>query len=74
MIWSALRVRQDRDQDGEVDGRAQTGELRTLNSWDITALNLAYDDGSSFEGTTDDVLTLGATLHGLNREAARAVH
>lgn len=59
-IWSSMKVFQDLDQDGEVD----EGELRTLDDWGISQINLSYDDGSSFAETDDNVSVLGNTLHG----------
>ena len=60
-IWASMKVFQDLDQDGEVD----EGELQHLEDWDITQINLSYDDGSGFDETDDDVSVLGNTLHGL---------
>ncbi len=60
-VWSSMKVFQDLDQDGEVD----EGELKTLDEWGISQINLAYDDGSGFEETDDNITVLGNTLHGL---------
>lgn len=60
-IWASMKVFQDLDQDGEVDD----GELQHLEDWDITQINLSYDDGSGFDETEDDISVLGNTLHGL---------
>ena len=60
-VWSSMKVFQDLDGDGSVDA----GELRTLEDWGITRINLAYGDGSSFSETDDDRSALGVTLHGL---------
>ncbi|MBO9451477.1 hypothetical protein J7426_14480 [Tropicibacter sp. R16_0] len=59
-VWSELRVWQDLDQDGKVGD----GELRSLSDWGITQIDLGYDDGSSFEQTTDDITVVGNILHG----------
>jgi Ca2+-binding RTX toxin-like protein len=59
--WDLLRVWQDRDQDGETD----TGELSTLSDLNITRINLAYDDGSSFTNRSNDIVVGLATLHGV---------
>jgi Ca2+-binding RTX toxin-like protein len=60
-VWTSMKVFQDLDQDGEVD----EGELKTLDEWGISQINLAYDDGSGFEETDDNITVLGNTLHGL---------
>ncbi|WP_217642137.1 calcium-binding protein [Aliiroseovarius crassostreae] len=60
-VWSSMKVFQDLDQDGEVD----EGELKTLDDWGISQINLSYDDGSGFEETDDNVTVFGNTLHGL---------
>lgn len=60
-IWGSMKVFQDLNQNGRVD----EGELKTLNEWDISQINLAYDDGSSFSESDDDISVLGNTLHGL---------
>ena len=60
-VWGSMKVFQDLDGDGSVDA----GELRTLEDWGITRINLAYGDGSSFSETDDDRSALGVTLHGL---------
>lgn len=60
-VWNSMKIFQDLDQDGEVD----EGELRTLDSWGISQINLSYDDGSSFSEYDDDVVALGNILHGL---------
>ena len=62
-----MKIFQDLDQDGEVD----EGELKTLDEWGITQINLAYDDGSSFSEYDDDVVALGNILHGLASYVAR---
>lgn len=59
-VWNSMKVFQDLDQDGEVD----EGELRTLDDWGISQINLTYDDGSGFAETDDNVTILGNTLHG----------
>lgn len=60
-VWSSMKVFQDLDQDGEVD----EGELRTLDEWGISQINLVYDDGSGFDETDDNITVFGNTLHGL---------
>ncbi len=60
-VWGSMKIFQDLDQDGEVD----EGELRTLEEWGISQINLSYDDGSSFSEYEDDVVALGNILHGL---------
>ena len=60
-VWQNLHVWQDKNQDGNVD----SNELKTLAQWDITQINLSYDDGSSFNDTKDDITIFGNTLHGL---------
>ncbi len=60
-VWSELFVWQDINQDGESD----EGEVRSLAGWGITQINTNYDDGSSFEDTSDDITVFGNTLHGL---------
>ncbi|OOY18670.1 hypothetical protein BMI86_19990 [Thioclava sp. DLFJ5-1] len=59
-VWASMKVFQDLDQDGQVD----EAELRTLDDWSITQINLSYDDGSGFEETDDDLEFFGSTLHG----------
>ncbi len=60
-VWASMKVFQDLDQDGQVD----EAELRTLDDWNISQINLSYDDGSGFEETDDNITILGNTLHGL---------
>lgn len=60
-VWASMKVWQDLDQDGEVDD----GELKHLDDWGITQINLSYDDASGFDETDDDLKVLGNTLHGL---------
>jgi Ca2+-binding RTX toxin-like protein len=60
-VWNSMKVFQDLDQDGEVDD----GELKTLDEWGISQINLSYDDGSSFAEADDNITLLGNTLHGL---------
>lgn len=60
-VWNSMKVFQDLDQDGEVD----EGELKTLDEWGISQINLSYDDGSGFAETDDNITVLGNTLHGL---------
>ncbi|RED13905.1 calcium-binding protein [Pontivivens insulae] len=67
-VWGSMKVWQDLDQDGEVDN----GELKRLadddanaeNDWNITQINLTYDDGSAYAEDDDDVSVLGNTVHG----------
>ncbi len=59
-VWSSMKVFQDLDQDGEVD----EGELKSLDDWGISQINLAYDDGSGFDETDDNVTVRNNTLHG----------
>lgn len=59
-IWSSMKVFQDLDQDGEVD----EGELRTLDSWGISQINLSYDDGTKYSVTDNDISVFGNTLRG----------
>ena len=60
-VWSSMKIFQDLDQNGEVDD----GELRTLDDWGISQINLSYDDGSSFSEYEDDIVALGNILHGM---------
>ena len=60
-IWASLKVWQDLDQDGEVD----EGELKQLDEWEISQINLTYDDESDFAEDEDDITVFGNTLHGL---------
>ncbi len=60
-IWDELRVWQDLDEDGETDD----GELKTLAEWGISEISVAYDDGSAFGDTSDDVEVFNNTLHGV---------
>lgn len=60
-VWVSMKVFQDLDQDGQVD----EAELRTLDDWNISQINLSYDDGSGFEETDDNITIIGNTLHGL---------
>ena len=60
-VWNSMKIFQDLDQDGEVD----EGELRTLDDWGISQINLAYDDGSGFDETDDNITVLNNTLNGL---------
>ena len=60
-LWTSMKIFQDLDQNGEVDD----GELKTLDEWGITQINLAYDDGSSFSEFEDDIVALGNILHGM---------
>ncbi|MEM7241515.1 MAG: hypothetical protein AAF429_04965 [Pseudomonadota bacterium] len=59
--WSSFKIWQDLNQDGITD----EGELKTLEEWGITSINLTYDDGSAFAATDDDITVFGNTLHGL---------
>jgi Ca2+-binding RTX toxin-like protein len=70
VVWSELRIWQDRDQDGETD----QGELRQLSDADIASINLLYDGvtastdaeiSAMFADTSNDVSVFGNTLHGL---------
>lgn len=60
-VWDELRIWEDANQDGITDD----GELRTLSQLGISEINLAYDDGSDFAETDDDITVFGNTLHGL---------
>lgn len=59
-VWQNLHVWQDENQDGNVD----SNELKTLAQWDITQINVSYDDGSSFGNTSDDINVFGSILRG----------
>ena len=71
-VWSELRVWQDINQNGV----SETGELRTLEEWGITEINLTYDGfdlGSDptdaeieemYNATDNDITIFGNTLHG----------
>lgn len=60
-VWTELKIWQDIDQDGVVDD----GELRLLDQWGISEIDLAYLDGSDYSDTNNDVDVFGNTLHGL---------
>ncbi|MGB0497779.1 MAG: PA14 domain-containing protein [Rubricella sp.] len=58
--WASFRIWQDLDHDGETDA----GELKTLDDWGITSINLTYDDGTAYDDTSNDVTVFGNTLLG----------
>ncbi|WP_260107407.1 calcium-binding protein [Phaeobacter inhibens] len=60
-IWNRLKVWRDVNQNGRTD----SGELTTLDDWNITEIQLEYDDGGSYSNTDDDIEIFGNTLHGL---------
>ncbi|SCZ74290.1 Ca2+-binding protein, RTX toxin-related, partial [Epibacterium ulvae] len=60
-VWNELKIWQDLDQDGETDD----GELRSLEDWGISEINLTYDDGSDYDDHDDDITVFGNTLSGL---------
>ncbi|WP_282053262.1 calcium-binding protein [Phaeobacter inhibens] len=68
-VWSELRIWQDINQDGKTDD----GELRTLDHWGITQINLNYDGSSPqtaseisemYSDTSNDIAIFGNTLLG----------
>ena len=59
-VWSNLHVWQDENQNGNVD----SNELKTLAQWDITQINVSYDNGESFNNTENDITVFNNTLHG----------
>lgn len=59
-VWDELKIWQDLDQDGEVD----EGELKALSEWDITSINLGYDDGGAYGDEDDAITVFGNTLYG----------
>ena len=59
-VWSELRIWQDIDQDGVTDD----GELRTLDYWGISQINLSYDDGTDYDDTSNDISIFSNTLLG----------
>lgn len=64
-IWTELRIWQDKNSDGVVDGALDTpgGELHTLSSLGFSRINLSYGSGS-FGDDSDDQVTTGAALLG----------
>ena len=72
-VWSSLRIWRDLDQDAIAD----EGEVKQLNEWGITEIQLSYDgitaggndrfahSGSVFGDTSNDVSFFGNAVRGL---------